>query len=626
MKNIIIGTAGHIDHGKTTLIKALTGRDTDRLKEEKKRGISIDLGFTHFDIGNEKRVGIIDVPGHEKFLKNMLAGIAGMDLVILVVAADEGVMPQTREHLDILNLIGIEKGIIVITKADLVEEDFLELVTEEIKEEVKGTFLENADVLAIDSISKRGINELIFKIDEMTEEMNGGNTNSPARLYIDRVFTIKGFGTVVTGTLVEGRLKLDDEVKLYPSGMISKVRGIQVHGSEAKEALAGQRVAINLSNIKVADVKRGDILGALDIMTPSMMIDAKVTTLCNISKSIEYWDRVRIYHGAREILGRIVPLGKDEIKTNEEGFVQIRLEESLASKKMDRFIIRTYSPMETVGGGIILDPNPTKHKKNDISVIEQLALKEKGEFKDIVENILQKNSKLYMDLKKLREALGEEESNIKETLDILIQEKRVISLGNYYFHIEHYEFLKKKVSQVLNQFHKENSLKAGIAKEELRSKIDKNLKIREFDELLEKLIQDGSIQIENALVKKYGFEVVYTKEEELAKNKILDMLNSSELAMVLYDELVARENLRKNVLEAMIGKEVQLLGSDLVMKSDEIEKIKEEIKIFIEKEGDITAAQLRDALNTSRKIAIVILEYMDRIKFTKRIEDKRILS
>jgi selenocysteine-specific elongation factor len=322
VKNVIIGTAGHIDHGKTTLIRALTGHETDRLSEEKKRGISIQLGFTYFDLPSGRRAGIIDVPGHEKFIRNMLTGVGGMDIVILVVAADEGVMPQTKEHLDILSLLKIEKGIIVITKSAMVDEEWLELVKEDIREKVEGTFLENSEIIAVDSIKGTGISELINKIDILTEETESRDANAPARMPIDRIFTIVGFGTVVTGTLTEGRISVEDTLEILPQQVKVRIRNIQVHGQSVNTAYAGQRVAINLANVKLEDIERGQVLAQINSMEPTMMIDAKLNLLKDIPRNIKNHDRVRIYHGASEVLARVTLLDNEEGKAGESIYVQ----------------------------------------------------------------------------------------------------------------------------------------------------------------------------------------------------------------------------------------------------------------------------------------------------------------
>ena len=472
MKNIIIGTAGHIDHGKTTLIKALTGRETDTLKEEKKRGISINLGFTYFDLPSKKRAGIVDVPGHEKFIKNMLAGASGLDMVLLVVAADEGVMPQTVEHLDILTYLNIKNGMIVLTKSDTVDEEFRELVKEDIRENVQGTFLEEAEIIEVDSISRKGLDELISKIDDMTEEIEDKNLNSPARLNIDRVFSIKGFGTVVTGTLIEGKISVDDDLVIYPKELPTKIRSIQVHGESVDTAYAGQRTAINISNVKVEEIERGDVLASVNSLEEAMMLDVKLSIVKHMNIGLKHWDRLRLYHGTREILCRAVPLEVEEINPGESGFVQLRLEESIVAKKGDKFVVRRYSPMETIGGGVIVDTNPRKHKRFDKNVIEALAVKEKGELTDILEEYIKANSKNYPNIKDIMSYSGENEANIKEALNKLIEENKIVAVNNMYMHIIQYDKLKEVLLKTLQDYHKKFRLRKGMVKEETRSKIE----------------------------------------------------------------------------------------------------------------------------------------------------------
>ena len=376
MKNIIIGTAGHIDHGKTTLIKALTGRNTDRWEEEQRRGITIDLGFTYFDLKNGDRVGIIDVPGHERFINNMVAGVVGMDLVMLVVAADEGIMPQTREHMDILGELGIEKSILVLNKCDLVEEDWLELVKEEIKEELEGTFLEQAPIVEVSAATGQGIPELIEVIERLTaEEVVEKDVNTIPRLPIDRVFSLSGFGTIITGTLLAGTISKEDNLQVYPIGKECKIRNIQVHGQDVEKCYAGQRVAINLSNVKKSELRRGCVLAPPNNMKNTMLLDVKLNVLPSSMRVLTNHTRLHLFTGTSEILCRTVLLDKEEIGPGESGFVQLRLEEEIALRRGDKFVVRFYSPMETIGGGIVLEPNPKKKKRFDKDAIEELQRK-----------------------------------------------------------------------------------------------------------------------------------------------------------------------------------------------------------------------------------------------------------
>ena len=626
MKNIIVGTAGHIDHGKTTLIKALTGRETDNLKEEKQRGISINLGFTYFDLPSKKRVGIVDVPGHEKFIKNMLAGACGIDIVLLVVAADEGVMPQTIEHLDILHYLDVKKGIIVLTKCDLVDEEFIELVKDDIKEKVKGLFIENAPIVEVDSLSKRGLDDLIKKIDEISEDVEERKLDAPSRMSIDRVFSLKGFGTIVTGTLIEGKISIDDELTIYPSEKKVKVRNLQVHGCDVKTAYAGQRTAINLANIKVSEIQRGDVIAYTGSVEESMMIDVNISLVEHCKKSLKHWDRIRIFHGTKQILCRIVPLNEDEIHYGESGYAQLRLEEKIVAKKGDRFIIRSYSPMDTIGGGVIIDTAPKKHKIYDEKVIEALKLKEKGELKDIIEEYLKLNLSNYITLKDLVSYTGDKEEYVKEGLDNLIAENKVFCVNKYYLHISHYDKLKQKIIDTLTTYHKQYRLRRGILKEELRSKVDNNLKVKDIDVILNKMIQDKEIKIENNLVSKYEFKVVFNQKQLSIKKEIENKLRKNGLnSLISKDDICNKNKFYEEVLEALVGETIQKLDDTYYIDKKIYEKVKLDLLDYLKKNKEITVAEFRDITNSNRKISIAILEHFDRNRITKRVEDKRVI-
>lgn len=626
MKNIVIGTAGHIDHGKTTLIKALTGRDTDTLAEEKKRGISINLGFTYFDLPSKKRAGIVDVPGHEKFIKNMLAGASGLDMVLLVVAADEGVMPQTVEHLDILSFLDTQKGIIVLTKCDTVENEFIELVKEDISDKVKGTFLENAEIIEVDSVSKKGINELINKIDELSDEIDDNNENSPARLNIDRVFSVKGFGTVVTGTLIEGMINIDDELQIYPKQINTKIRSIQVHGESVDIAYAGQRTAINISNIKVEDIQRGDVLAAKNSLEEAMMIDVKISLVNHGGKTLKHWDRLRLYHGTREILCRAVPLDKDIIDSGESGFVQLRLEESIVAKKGDKFVVRYYSPMETIGGGIIIDTAPKKHKRFDEKVIEALKIKEKGELEDILEEYLKRHLNNYPSKKDIMSYSGESEQNVNIALEKLINSNKIILINNMYMHNNQYENLKQESIKLLKQYHKKYRLRKGILKEEFRSRVENKFKTKEMDILINKLSNEKILKVNENLVSIYDFKVEFNNKQKEIKNNIKSILDKNGIeALLTIDDICNKNIYYEEVLEAMIGLDIEQLDEKYVISSNLYNKLKSEIIEYLKENTEITLGEYRDLLNSSRKNCMIILENFDRNKITKREDNKRIL-
>lgn len=626
MKNVILGTAGHIDHGKTTLIKALTGRETDNLKEEKQRGISINLGFTYFDLPSKKRVGIVDVPGHEKFIKNMLAGACGIDIVLLVIAADEGVMPQTIEHLDILNYLDVKKGIIVLTKCDLVDEEFIELVKDDIREKTKGLFIEGAPIVEVDSVSRRGLDKLVQKIDEISEDIEEKKTDAPSRMSIDRVFSLKGFGTIVTGTLIEGKISVDDEMTIYPSEKKVKVRNLQVHGCDVKTAYAGQRTAINLSNIKVSEIQRGDVIAQTGSVEESMMIDVNISLVEHCKKSLKHWDRIRIFHGTKQILCRIVPLNEDEIQYGESGYAQLRLEEKIVAKKGDRFIIRSYSPMDTIGGGVIIDTAPRKHKIYDESVIEALKIKEKGELKDILEEYLKLNLSNYITLKELVSYTGEKEEYVKEGLNALIDENKVFCVNKYYLHISHYQKLKEKVIEILTKYHKQYRLRNGILKEELRSKVDNSLKVKDMDVILNKMAEEKDIKVQDNLVSNYDFEVKFNQKQLSIKKEIEDKSRKNGLSSLMTkDDICNKNKFYEEVLEALTGETIQKLDDAYYIDKKVYENVKKDLLEYLNKNKEITVAQFRDITKSNRKISIVMLEHFDRNRITKRVEDKRIL-
>ncbi|MDY6232164.1 selenocysteine-specific translation elongation factor [Peptostreptococcus porci] len=628
MKHIVVGTAGHIDHGKTSLIMALTGRETDTLEEEKKRGISINLGFTYFDLPSGKRVGIVDVPGHEKFIKNMLAGASGLDMVVLVVAADEGMMPQTIEHIDILSYLKIKKGLVVMTKCDMVDDEMLELAEDDIKEGLKGTFLDGVEVLRVDSLSKRGIPELIAKLDEMSEEVEEKNTILPPRLNIDRVFSIKGFGTVVTGTIIEGIIKVNDELEIYPSHKKVVVRNIQVHGENVDVAYAGQRTAINLSNVKVNDIERGDILAASDSMLESMMLDVKIKLLNHEGCKLENWDRLKLYHGTKEILCRAVPLEIENMKAGDEGFVQLRLEEKIVCKKMDPFVIRTYSPMDTIGGGVIVDVSNVKHSINkDIKkILEDLRIKESGDEKLVLDIYLKNNSYKFPKIQDMMAYVGVDKERIENLLDQLSSENKTIDINGKIVHEEYYRLLKNKLLRILKKYHEENNLRLGMPKQEAGTKVESSFKIKDIDSFLDLVQSDGEIKIIDNTVSLFDFKVELNEEEISIKNQILLELNKNGYEDIsTIEDICKNDKKKKSVLDSMIGAEIELLDDENIIATELYEKAKEKLIDYINKNGEISLGEFRDMMNSSRKISMFILESFDKKKITKRVENKRIL-
>lgn len=633
MQHIIIGTAGHIDHGKTTLVKALTGRETDTLKEEKDRGISINLGFTYFDLPSGRRAGLVDVPGHEKFIKNMLAGVGGIDIVLLVIAADEGIMPQTREHINILELLDIKKGIVVLTKTDLVDNEWLSMIKEDINEELSTSFLKDAEVIEVSSYTGVGIKELGELMDKMTQDLPERDQVSDFRIPVDRVFTVSGFGTVITGTLISGIVNEGDNCEIYPSSIMTKVRGLQVHENSVKQAYSGQRVAINLANVKTNEVQRGDIVSKPNTMENTLMLDCRLKFLKDAPRPLKNRDRVRVYHGTSEILGRIVILDKEEVKPGEGALVQIRLEAPMAARRGDKYVIRSYSPMLTIGGGTILEPNPKRHRALDQRVIEELLLKEKGTPEDVIEQTIKANSKSFPKAEDIIKLSGKKIDGVDEILDKLTEKNRICRISiledRLYVHLEFIFSLKVKASELLSEFHKQNPLKSGISKEEFKNKLlGKEFKQRVFDEVIE-LLKVDTIDTGKSTVCLKGFSIKFDKRQEEIKTAIFNQYINGKFQPPSATELIKaygrEEKTAKMVFDSLVEMELLLkVAEDMYFISENIETAKKIIVDIITNNGSIAAAEFRDSIGASRKYAVAILEYFDAQKLTKRVEDKRV--
>lgn len=634
MKHIIIGTAGHIDHGKTTLIKVLTGRETDTLKEEKDRGISINLGFTYFDLPSGRRAGIIDVPGHEKFVKNMLAGISSIDVVLLVIAADEGVMPQTREHFEILQLLNVKKGIIVLTKADLVDAEWIEMIKGDMRDEFKGTFLEKAPIHAVSSKTRMGFEELVSDIDRMTEEVEAKDTEGHFRLPVDRAFSVSGFGTVVTGTIISGRVKVGDTIEVYPSKVVTKVRGIHIHDKAEEFGEAGQRCAINLANIKLSEIGRGDVVSSVNIMEPSFSIDCKLYYLKSAEKHLVNRQRVRLYHGTDEILCRVVILDREEIAPGESAYVQLRLEKPINAQRNDRYVLRSYSPMYTIAGGTVIEPAAQKAKRFDDKYIEELKVKESGKTESILENTVSKLSGDYPDAAVVLKALGKNEENIEDKLQALVEDNIIIKLTALDKTIYiHKNFIKQKIEeieQILIKYHNANPLKAGMPKEEIKNKVfGKNIKQKTYDEMLVLMEHRNAIKVYEKFVSLFNFRIQYTKEQEKLKTYIISAFDKGKYNTPKYIDLAANEKDKKNfkmVFDSLMDNEELIkIAEDCIFTKEHYEKSKELVYNYIKENGSIAAGTAREVFDTSRKFAVALLEHFDGIKLTKRVENDRVL-
>ena len=627
MKNIIVGTAGHIDHGKTTLIKALTGRNTDRWEEEQRRGITIDLGFTYFDLKNGDRVGIIDVPGHEKFINNMVAGVVGMDLVLLVVAADEGIMPQTREHMDILGLLGIKKSILVINKCDLVDEEWLELVEEEIQEELEGTFLEGAPVVKVSAATGQGLDELTDTIQQlMSDEVVAKDTQTIPRLPIDRAFTLSGFGTIITGTLISGTITREDVLEMYPIGKECKIRNIQVHGQNQDKCYAGQRVAINLSNVKKKEIRRGCVLAPKNSMKNTDLLDVKLKVLEDSMRILTNHERLHLYTGTSEILCRAVLLDKEQIGPGEEGLVQLRLEEEIAVKRGDRFVVRFYSPMETIGGGIVLEPNPVRKKRFDAQAIEELKKKESGSLGDVMELQIKEHGDTMITLAELAKVMAHSVDELKEYLDELEESGTIfvfpMKKDTYLWHRDSEFAVRQKIEETLQKYHSEHPYRYGMKKAEIHNTFLKKIKPNIFDAYIERMTGENVYGRREEYLSLPGYEVpkdaMYLQTEKL----IEDTFEKAGYDFVRFSEIdfgkIPRQTAEDVVLMMIDEGKVLRINEEMFTMKHLMDEEKEKIQNHLKEENLITIAQVRDMFSTSRKSAKPILEYMDSIKVTKK--------
>ena len=633
MKNIIIGTAGHVDHGKTSLIKLLTNIDTDSLAEEKKRGISINLGFAFFDLPSKRRAGIIDVPGHEKFIKNMLAGATGIDVVLLVVACDEAVKPQTREHLDILSMLNIKKGIVVLTKRDLVDDDWYELVKEEVREEISHTFLKDSKIIAFSSKTKIGYDELVNEIDRILDEDFEKIDNGIFRMPIDRCFTVSGFGTVVTGTIISGKIGLNESVVIYPNQIEAKVRNIQVYEENCEEALAGQRCALNLSNIKKEDIERGFVVSKKDVLIPSYMIDCKFYSLSNLDKNILNRQRIRFFHGASEIIGRIHILDKSEIQNNSEAYVQFHLEKPIVSLKDDRYVVRLYSPMITIGGGYIINPVAKRVKGNKDKYLESIKIKEKQFGTEYMSLILKDDKDIILSVDDICEKYLLSKDNVDVELQKMVNNNIVIEFEDgfkkYFVHKDNLEKIFLNMKDILSEYHQKNKFRIGFLKEELKNKIGiKNLKPKIYDRVLDYFEKEGFIKLTSKYVSLSDFDIKFSDDIQKMVDSIIEEYKIKKFIPPKIKDLEVKFNSKyfaqiHEYLEDIgilykLNPEMYLLKEDFLYAKDKIVE-------FLKNNGFIELKDAKEILNSNRKYLVILLEHFDELKITRRDGDKRVL-
>lgn len=625
MANIVIGTAGHIDHGKTTLIKALTGIETDTTSEEKKRGMSINLGFAYLDLPNNKRVGIVDVPGHEKFIKNMVAGLPGINLVLLVIDAAEGIMPQTKEHIDILTLLGIREFLLVLTKVDTVDPELKELVVEDIRDQLADTPLADAELIETDAVTGTGIKELLATIQTHSEEVQERSGSGSARLNVDRVFSVKGFGTVVTGTLLDGSVNAGDDLYLYPSQKKTRIRNIQVHETDVKSAQAGQRTALNLANIATDEIQRGDVLSVSEKLEDTWMLDVKVTCLPEVETGIGLWDRVRLLVGTREVMARTVPLGVDWIGPGEDGFLQLRLEEQVAVKERDRFILRSYSPMHTIAGGEVLDAAPHKHRRFKVEILESLKAKEDGSLDELIADFMVNKKQPFTKEKELQEYLGAGKEEIQPILAEMVADGRVMETKVGYLAQASYQKLAEQATEILSSYHKQYRLRIGMPIEEFRSRMRGVLAEKDISTLIA-LLKADLVKKANDRLALQTFDVVFNSYQQAAKEKIEQTLAKNGFTPVKKEDLFSLDKNAEEVLEALNGDTVVFLTHEYVLLGTVFDQAVKVIRDTITAHGQMTLGDFRDLTDSSRKASMLILEYMDKQGITKRVENYRVLG
>lgn len=633
MQNVIVGTAGHVDHGKTCLIKALSGIDTDRLKEEKKRGITIELGFANLIDTDGVHIGIIDVPGHEKFVKNMLAGIGGIDLVLLVIALDEGVMPQTVEHFEILKMLQIRQGIVVLTKSDTVDSDWADMVEEDVRELIKGSFLEQAEMIRVSSYTGENIDVLRQKIVAMAKQAGKRREEKELfRLPIDRVFTMEGFGTVVTGTLIEGMCEAGEEVMVYPQERLLKIRGVQSHGQKEEKACAGQRTAINLAGIKKEELSRGEVLAYPGSLVNSTMVDATLRLFDSTQRKLKNGDRVHLSYGSAQAIGKVILLDCDVVEAGQEALVQLRFDDPICVKRNDKFIIRFYSPVETFGGGTVLNPAADKHKRGQEDVIESLKLKKTGTDMEILEQMVNEESRRFPEAEDLAAWMDLTVSEAEQMLDTLRNKKKILHLNDGSFVGKTYwEKVSELANQVLAHFHRENPIVEGMDREELKSRLAERMHLKsgkKAEALIAELEKRKVITIQGSVVSVAGFTVSYSDEASQMMTDMENIYKKAGIEVPSTDELVGAYKDRKQarqVLSELTKKGILVkAGTGVLMHKEHWDRALNILREHLAANPQITLGEFRDLLGTSRKYAVMLLETYDQMKITKKTGDARV--
>ncbi len=635
MKAVIVGTAGHIDHGKSALVRALTGIDPDRLEEEKRRGITIDIGFANLELpgpgGEPIRIGFVDVPGHERFVRNMLAGIGGIDLVLLVVAADEGVKPQTREHFDICRLLSVQRGITVLTKSDLVDPETLEVVTMEVTEFVRGSFLDpaNSPVIAVSSKTGAGLDRLRSELARLAAEIPAKDSTAAFRLPIDRVFTMKGFGTVVTGTLISGTVHKEQEVELHPGGKRLRARGVQVHGSSAEQAIAGQRTALNLAGVETSELARGMMLTPPQMFRPTTRVSVTLDLLGS-AKPLRDRARVHLHAFTAETIAEVSLLGAKQLLPGQSGLARLKLDEPLLLLPGDRFIVRQFSPVITIGGGRVLDaaepPRRTKAKSG-----ERLAFLQTAAKADPEESLMARTARRGAEGLSIADAVAEAgwlPARVEQVAAQLIKAGKVLRFEELLLSAEIAESLRRQMSATVEDFHQANPLVAGISQEPLRDSL--GLRAEVFRGVLDSLVREKKLEVSGEIVRTAGKGVVLRDEETESKSRIEQAFAQAGLKVPLLKDVLASlpvDKMRAQKIVTLLLRDRVLvkLSDDLVFHRDALESLRRQIVAQKAKTPKLNVGNFKDLLGVTRKYAIPLLEYLDRERVTRRVGDERII-
>ncbi|HEX7127998.1 MAG TPA: selenocysteine-specific translation elongation factor [Thermodesulfobacteriota bacterium] len=640
MKHVVLGTAGHIDHGKSSLVRALTGIDPDRLKEEKARGITIELGFGHLDLPSGLRVGIVDVPGHERFVKTMVAGAAGVDLVALVVAADEGVMPQTREHLDICRLLEVKSGLVVLTKADLVDPDWLELVVEDVRDFVAGSFLEGAAIVPVSSVTRAGIPELLAEIDRLAAEVPARSPDGLLRLPIDRVFSMRGFGTVVTGTLVAGQVAVGDTVQILPSGRTAKVRGLQVHGRPVERTQAGVRTAVNLQGVEVAEVHRGEVLTPPGEVTPARLVDAQFHHLPGAPRPLRHRAVVRLHIGTADVPAAVHLLDRDELAPGETAFVQLRLAEPLVTLARDRFVVRAYSPTYTIGGGEVLDPHPPRAKRFNAPVLEAIRRLKEGSDEEQIALHLLRGGVAGRSVSELHQLVLIGEKKLSTILQALLTRRVAVQYdkeGGRLVHREVYDQVAMRVREVLSRYHAQFPLREGMGREELKGRLPRGTPEKLFARVLADLGRPAAagsspeVVAERDLVRLGAHTVSLGGGTQDLRDRIEAIYRAAGSEPPIWQELLDQLQAPEKTVREVIDYLVRQRGTIVKVKDgfyfhkEAIDAIRAKLVDFIRANGPVTTAQIKDLWGVSRKFLIPLCEYFDATRVTMRVGETRVL-